>query len=238
MNSRGQFWSLDIVVAAAVFTLAIGLILSSSELSIFYSQQEKNSQQLLSAAILSSNNLMSRSDIILQFTPPECNPVLGGDADLCTINPFSCGPGCNKLDISLANLNARCGPNPIHVASFPIPLPPPAPQTLPTLSSYPRGWVADNELSGLENCIVDYNTAFRRGPLGIFSEYNFDLNAILFNQATISYYMSKLKNEEYFSIKRRALVFDTVPTASNLRECLDGGCAAYLTDVNLNIWRI
>lgn len=226
MNSRGQFWSLDIILAAAIFTLAIGLILSSSELSIFYGQQEKNSYQLLSTALLGSNNLVSRNDISLQYLPDLCDPTRGGDPALCTTTPATC-PTC--IDVHDTTLNIRCGPNPAYSVDTGV--------DPPVVISSTRGWLSDNELSGLENCIVNNNSPFRTGPLGIFPEFNMDMNAFLEDGTTLSYKMARFTSQDYASFQRRVIAFPSNPTAAELRMCLDGGCSQYLTDLNLRMWR-
>ncbi len=243
MNSRGQFWSLDVVLAAAIFTLAIGLILSSSELSIFYGQQERNSRQLLSEALLGSNNLVSRSDFLVQFTPPECYGIPDGDPNRCNFlgSTSICGdtvpdPDCDVLDVFPSQFNARCGPNAEFKATFPPHVPgfPPA----PSLTYYPRGWLYDNELSSLENCIIDSRSSVRPPQLGLSSDFYIDMNALLSDGSTLRFLTPNIRGNPYLMIQRRMLIFPFHPSAGDLRECMDGLCPQYLTDLNFRVWGV
>lgn len=63
MNARGQLWSLDVVLAAVVFTLALGVVLSQSELHLFYDQQDTQSLTLWDASLFASNMLVSKPDV-------------------------------------------------------------------------------------------------------------------------------------------------------------------------------
>lgn len=233
MNSRGQFWSLDVVLAAAVFTLAVGLLLSSSELTLFYNQQERNSNNLLLTTLLASNNFASQADFLVQYTPRECDPLQGGNPALCSINgPPPCAglPDCNILDVKDSQINARCGPNSEYFTDF-IALP-------PTIAHSPRGWLFDNEISGLENCVVDNSSPIRHTQLGLSPDYYIDMNALRSDGNTLKFFTAKPGGEPYFMIRRRVVIFPFVPTARDLRECLDGNCPQHLTDVNIRVWGV
>lgn len=77
-SSRGQLWSLDVVLAGVLFTLAVGLILSQTELNVFSSQQERNMRELQTVALMASNALTSQADLsVSPFGSPEnirCGP--------------------------------------------------------------------------------------------------------------------------------------------------------------------
>jgi hypothetical protein len=241
MNARGQFWSLDIILAAAIFTLALGLVLSSVELSIFYGQQEKNSQQLLAATISTANLMASQSDLWMQYTPAQCDPLRGGDANACSHQ--TCQTSVCATDVlSLEGLlvNARCGPNfdfnYDYAPTVCNPICNPASFNLRTTI---HGWISDNELSTLENCILDYRAPFRSIQTGSPAYYYLDMNAFLADGNYIHYYTAKPTGNPTFSISRRMLIFPfpKQPDANELRECLDGNCAQYLTDLNVRVWR-
>ncbi|MFH0970919.1 MAG: hypothetical protein V1776_05715 [Candidatus Diapherotrites archaeon] len=73
--AKGQLWSLDVVLAGVVFTLALGLILSQTELNIFASQQERNMRELQLIAYTASNALVSKVDIAPSSTENiRCGP--------------------------------------------------------------------------------------------------------------------------------------------------------------------
>lgn len=237
MNSRGQFWSLDVVLAAAIFTLAIGLVLSSSELSIFYGQQEKNTQQLFTTTFLNSNNLTSRTDLWVQYLPALCDPLQGGNVKNCIKDDDCNGQVCSAgaIDISHATINLRCGP------TFDFEYIPPPPM-VPGLGSIQRkihGWLSDNELSALDNCIVDYNTSLRSILIGSPPDYLIHLDSNMIDHNNVHFSMSQTAVDPQFTIARKMIVFPYpfMPDANILRECLDGNCGEYLTDVNLKVWR-
>ena len=71
MNASGQLWSLDVIFAGVIFTLALGIVLSQVELSIFSTQQEDSIRELRLVAIQASNFLVSNPDLIVY------NPVSG-----------------------------------------------------------------------------------------------------------------------------------------------------------------
>jgi hypothetical protein len=240
MNSRGQFWSLDVVLAAAIFTLALGLVISSSELSVFYGQQERNTQELLSAALLTSNNFASRSDMWLQYVPPACDFFQGGNPDMCK-DSTCVGQACsaNVLDLTYAIANIRCGPNFDFYLDKPVCTTPPCDISPPTVLRKPRGWVSDNELSSLENCMIDFVSAFRTIQSGLSPEYNIDVNAHLSDGNYTHFYTAKVQGTPHVTLSRKMIIFPfpQTPDANDLRTCLDGGCANYLTDLNIRVWR-
>jgi hypothetical protein len=69
-GTKGQLWSLDAVLAGVLFTLALGLILSQTELHVFSSQQERNARELQQVALFASNALASKADLLVQTTNP------------------------------------------------------------------------------------------------------------------------------------------------------------------------
>lgn len=80
---RGQIWSLDVVLAAVLFTLAIGLILSQTELNVFNSQQERNMRELHAMALLGSTSLTASPEILItspssQVENIRCGPSPDG----------------------------------------------------------------------------------------------------------------------------------------------------------------
>ncbi len=242
MNSRGQFWSLDVVLAAAIFTLAIGLILSNSELNIYYSQQERNSRELLSEALLGSNNLVSQSDFLVQFTPPECYGIPDGNPGRCNLTgtPSECpGAGCGILDLGASQFNARCGPNASFQAFFPqLPKPWPMRPPAPSFDNNARGWLYDNELSSLENCVVNSHSPVRPNQLGVAADFFIDMDAYLSDGNWLSFLTANPMGEPYFMIQRRMVIFPFHPSAGDVRECMDGNCAQHLTDLNFRVWGV
>lgn len=245
MNSRGQFWSLDIILAAAIFTLAFGLVLSSMELSVFYGQQERNTRELFSSAISGSNLLASSSDLWLQYTPAICDPFQGGNPNLCKDSTCQ-GAACNAdvIDLMTAVFNSRCGPNFDFYLDNPsgacgIPPLPPCNGNPPKVKRSIHGWLSDNELSSLENCVVDYTSILRGVQFGMSPFVYMDMNARLADGNTIHFFMAKSKGEPIAIITRRMVIFPfpMEPNAKDLRECLDGNCGQFLTDLNLRVWR-
>ncbi len=227
MISRGQLWSLDVVLAAVIFTLAIGVVISQSELSIFYSQQERNQHEVLAMTLMASNNLVSQGDIMVELIPKKC----ANDPTACS----SCGlPVCpiggNTTNAKDYHLNVKCGPNFLWVkAGFGAGSP---------HTATARGWVADKELSGLENCIVSRDTPMRQEVLNLPLTYLLDVNALLVDGNGILFYTADtVGNAAYFSLTRKMVVFPDHPVARDLRECMDGNCFALLTDVNISVWR-
>lgn len=82
-SSRGQIWSLDVVLAAVLFTLAMGLILSQTELNVFHSQQERNMRELHTMALLASSALATGPEVLItspssQIENIRCGPNPGG----------------------------------------------------------------------------------------------------------------------------------------------------------------
>ena len=82
---KGQIWSLDVVLAAVLFTLAMGLIISQTELNVFHSQQERNMRELHGMALLASNALVGSPELTIVSPAPSsikenirCGPNPGG----------------------------------------------------------------------------------------------------------------------------------------------------------------
>jgi len=243
VNNNGQFWSLDIVLAAAIFTLALGLVLSSVELSIFYSQQEKNSRELLSATIAASNLMASQSDTWMQYTPPLCDAFQGGDPSLCSYDISTCSIEPCPIDLGGLIINTRCGPNFDYNYDYTPDYCPGSGPCTPAhfdLRTIIHGWISDNELSVLENCAIDYRAPFRSIQAGIPAYYYTDMNAFLSDGNYLHYLMAKPAANPLFSISRRMLIFPhpKQPDANELRECLDGNCGQYLTDLIVRVWRV
>ncbi len=72
MNSHGQFWSLDVVLAGVIFTLALGLVLSRAELWETFSHSQNSQNELQEKLLLASNALASKP--YLMFTNPSPPP--------------------------------------------------------------------------------------------------------------------------------------------------------------------
>lgn len=97
-SQKGQIWSLDVVLAAVLFTLAMGLILSQTELNVFNSQQERNMRELHTMALAASSVLASSPEVLLTTSSGDrnirCGPSENGwsyDYDLswmpnCIVN--------------------------------------------------------------------------------------------------------------------------------------------------------
>ncbi len=68
---KGQIWSLDVVLAAVLFTLAIGLIVGQTELNVFASQQDRNMRELQSMALLASYSLVSSPEVPITTPSPS-----------------------------------------------------------------------------------------------------------------------------------------------------------------------
>ena len=84
-SPKGQIWSLDVVLAAVLFTLAMGLIISQTELNVFHSQQERNMRELHGVALLASAMLVGNPEITIVSPAPSsvkenirCGPNPGG----------------------------------------------------------------------------------------------------------------------------------------------------------------
>lgn len=84
-SQKGQIWSLDVVLAAVLFTLALGLIISQTELNVFHSQQERNMRELHGMALLASNAFVGRPELTIVSPTPfsvkeniRCGPNPGG----------------------------------------------------------------------------------------------------------------------------------------------------------------
>lgn len=80
MRAKGQLFSLDIILAAVIFTLALGLLLGQSELWISSQHQARETNELHAVALLVSNAVTSKpvltandgtSNVNLRCTPPE-----------------------------------------------------------------------------------------------------------------------------------------------------------------------
>lgn len=244
MNSRGQFWSLDVVLAAALFTLAIGLVLSQTELLLFYGQQDRLTRELVSAFFLGSNNLMSQRDLVVTYTPTFCDPLQYLDPghispSLCRNSDNStCGgpsqPPCsqNVTDLSDFKVNLRCGPNmDYRVDALPTF------DTPAAISSTIHGWLSDNELSGLENCLVDYNAPIRGTQISLSQSFNFDANYVVGTDPS-NYFFPRPGASALLSMQRKIIAFPRMPSPSQLRDCLDGLCSNYVADLNFRVWRV
>lgn len=68
-SSRGQLFSLDVILAAVLFTLALGMLLNQSELWISSQHQSVETDELHRVALLVSSALVSK---------PQLNAVAGG----------------------------------------------------------------------------------------------------------------------------------------------------------------
>lgn len=195
MNARGQLWSLDVVLAAVIFTLALGIVLSQSELRLYYSQQETQSLGLWNASIFISNMLASKPDVmIFQSTNTE---------------------------------NIRCGPN------------------FDWSGANPVSWTVDNELSWLENCLIDVSADLDPDAIGVPPGYSFSFSGNVYNGAT--YDVLELNTPSIpspppvisqFSFSRKMLFFPQHEGAAQYRQCLDGGCSDYVTDLNITVWSV
>ncbi|QQR92641.1 MAG: hypothetical protein IPJ89_00135 [Candidatus Iainarchaeum archaeon] len=62
-TQRGQLFSLDMIVAAVLFTVALGLLLGQSELWISSEHQSRETSELHAVALLASNALTSKPQI-------------------------------------------------------------------------------------------------------------------------------------------------------------------------------
>lgn len=182
MRSRGQLWSLDVVLAAVVFTLAIGIILGQSELQIFYGQQDRITHERVQMALFASNGVAS------------------------------------KPDVFFGNENIRCGPN--------------------FAGSTIYGWASDNELSSLENCLVDSSAPFTPDAFGLPAPYLLSLSSFIPTHFSGSPAVPSTL-DAYAKIPRRVLIFDAQSQvdAFKLRQCLDGGCNSEMATLTATVWR-
>ena len=84
-GQRGQAFSLDVVLAAALFTLAIGWVLAQSELQVNADQENNLFQGRLEEALWASNFFASRPDLVLgnvgSTEDLRCGPNYGGGTD-------------------------------------------------------------------------------------------------------------------------------------------------------------
>lgn len=62
-SRKGQLFSLDVVLAAVIFTLALGLIVNQSELWVLNSQSQRENQELHNYLVLASNALVSKPEL-------------------------------------------------------------------------------------------------------------------------------------------------------------------------------
>ncbi len=72
-SSRGQLFSLDVILAAVLFTLALGMLLNQSELWISSQHQRTETQELHELALLASNALVSNPDLNASFASTTVN---------------------------------------------------------------------------------------------------------------------------------------------------------------------
>ncbi len=230
MDARGQLWSLDVVLAAVVFTLAIGLIISQSELATYYGQQDRSTRALWIYALLASNGVTSKAEITIPQIYPLCvadiNQV-GGGPFVSVACPFVQG---SPTIVTVAE-NVRCGPNQEHIV-----------ETQPVVVTFlrPWGWSFDNELSWMENCIISRESRPRPQVFGITDDFGLDMNAEIYPSGWLRLVgFPPPIGKQYFSFTRKMIVFaDHNWTGAWIyRQCMDGNCGLYLTDMNVTVWR-
>lgn len=73
LNEKGQFWSLDMVLAAVLFTLALGVVISQSEWWVLQTQENDNMTNLQTASKLLGNALVSKPEIFLVIPLTDTN---------------------------------------------------------------------------------------------------------------------------------------------------------------------
>ncbi len=165
-SQKGQMWSLDVVLAAVLFTLAMGLILSQTELNVFHAQQERNMRELHGMALLASNALVGSPEITITSPSPSsvnenirCGPNPGGwsyEYDLswmpnCIVDrPGTISPASLGLPLEYGVRVEAIGAPPLSVTSTPIP------PGVPYYSVSRRMLVMDADAGAVEfhDCVV------------------------------------------------------------------------------------
>ena len=183
-EQKGQIWSLDVVLAGVLFTLAIGLILSQTELGVFNSQQERNARDLYGMGWYASNVFATAPEVIITSPP------------------------------SSSRTNIRCGP-------------------------HASGWSVDNDLSWMPNCIVDYPGDITASDLGLPDEYAVGVHATGVPSLNLTP-VDPPAGSSFVSVARSIIVLPATPAPPDavlLRTCLEGGCASYVREVTITIWR-
>lgn len=209
MNARGQLWSLDVVLAAVVFTLAIGILLSQSELHVLYGQQDTLERGLDHAALFASSALTSNPQFLVPTIPEGCTSS-------------SCGAGLYAPSL-IENL--RCGPNAAVTG------------TQASHSLEWKGWGFDHDLSGMENCLIDQDAPYSADTLGVSPSFALAVQGPSGSPLQLYPTTSLPSGSSFISFSRRMLVFPDHVDAVQLRQCMDGACGSQLKDVTVQVWR-
>jgi len=115
--------------------------------------------------------------------------------------------------------------------------------TLPTvtdpavISTTIHGWLSDNELTNLENCLVDYNSPIRGTQISLSSSFNFDVNYVVGTDPS-NYFFPRPGSRASFSMQRKIIAFPRMPSPTQLRDCMDGLCSSYVADLNFRVWQV
>ncbi len=148
MNSRGQLWSLDVVLAAVVFTLALGVVISQSELHLFYDQQDTQSLTLWNASLFASNMAVSKPDVGVGGNNIRCGP-----AKWSTDNDLSWMENCLLIDTQSPTPTALGIPPGYSISFTGLPSSVPANTSYYSITRTVLVLPASTEASGFRQCM-------------------------------------------------------------------------------------
>ncbi|MDP2666992.1 MAG: hypothetical protein Q8P05_05840 [Candidatus Diapherotrites archaeon] len=212
VNPRGQFWTLDVVLAAVVFTLALGLVLGQAEKQVYLAQEEKEYAELVRVTNLAAAALTSHPEIVVSL-------CFDGQS-----RKFKFTNCTLSTDEQWAE-NIRCGPNTTRsISNLGV--------VGPLKSS---AWATDYELSPMLNCFVDRPAGARLSVLDLFNDYLFRLDTPGYKHKML--FAPRPPGQPFFSIERKMLLFDAHPDPIGLRKCMDGLCGVDLNRVRITVWK-
>lgn len=214
MNQRGQFWTLDVILAAVIFTLALGLIIGQAEKRVYFSQENERAEDIERIALLSS----AAATMHPQFVVATCQKFINQGLP-CECTGAFCLP---DSDGWVENL--RCGPNATKKPPY---------NNFTPLTLF--GWVSDFDISPIPHCMIDQKAPARLSVLELSNEYSWRMDSPTYTFKLV--FEPLPKNSAYYSIKRHMLLYATQMGPLEFRKCLDGGCASDLHDVVITVWR-
>ena len=203
---------LDVILAAVVFTLALGLLIGQAEKRVYLSQENERTEELQRITLLSA----AAASMHPQFIVATCEKFIAG------IGACGCSGTICPTDIGWAE-NLRCGPNVSKEDD----------SSIVPLNLY--GWVSDYDLSPIPHCMIDRKAPARLNVIELSNEYSWRMDSPTYKFKLVFSPLPSTVN--YFSVKRHMLVFPTHVGPLEYRKCLDGQCAADLHDVTITVWR-